>query len=824
MPFSQNPKFPAAVAKVGDLFNQINQVPTNPEPTLAAILHAGDTTATLTTGTGAQFPTDNFLFSVENEILFCLSRSGDVFSGVEHAQEGTTAVDHAIGANVDARITAIQHNQAVAEINAIEESLGANLSNTGRVSVKAPPYNAQGIGKWSTGIFITSGQAILTNPSAGSSVTTPWEPSDVGSIILVSGAGVNGADLWSTIASYQSPTQVTLADAASTSVNFDDAFWGMVDDTAAIQAAIDGAGESGLECYIPPGVYLISATLTVDGITPFPPAIRGAGPRQTILVGIEGGVSGGMISFQSEDVQDVSDFNCVGSSLPVGGTPTAGAEVTIWSINSTIENMFVESTSFVYGFHVRVTGGVIKDLADIALSLHEIDGSVGQNCGAAGFVFDPTLVDGILGGVVQSYGAIGQEANPSTADVGYLFTSTFTQNCAPLIFEACASAALGTGFQTIGCTLLQCIGESALIGFLLDTDSNADNCVTNQCTVGFEVKTGATQVVLINPVGNGNTTDLVDNGTGTQTVASPLAGSPPLNNTNAVQLQDFDIDPTPPSDGEILIYDGATQKYVPGDPIVSGPDAVGTAPSRNPVQIGVLDSGGLVREVTQNADGGIPVHVINSGGGTVSSEITGHAGAILDGTAGAPSAGVLTVQGISGGTPQPTELTDGTNGPVAVKPASTAAVNADPALVVAVSPNNTPVLPNNAAKETGGNLSTVAGAVGPSGTPPAVAVSVQGTPGMTAVKVDGSGVTQPVSGSVTVSGTVTANQPTKPNGEAQPYSVSSDPKLTDLFVMLILEIRACRRYLAVMASDDGSVKFDDFDPEQQFGADDRITN
>lgn len=37
----------------------------------------------------------------------------------------------------------------------------------------------------------------------------------------------------------------------------------------------------------------------------------------------------------------------------------------------------------------------------------------------------------------------------------------------------------------------------------------------------------------------------------------------------------------------------------------------------------------------------------------------------------------------------PTELTDGTNGPAAVKAASTAAVAADKALVVAVSPNNT---------------------------------------------------------------------------------------------------------------------------------------
>jgi len=106
------------------------------------------------------------------------------------------------------------------------------------------------------------------------------------------------------------------------------------------------------------------------------------------------------------------------------------------------------------------------------------------------------------------------------------------------------------------------------------------------------------------------------------------------------------------------------------------------------------------------------------------------------GTAGTPSADVISVQGVSGGTPQPVsdggssitvdgtvtanqgtaialsgawpeKITDGTN-VAAVKAASTAAVAADPALVVAISPNNTPVLPSGAATsalQTTGNTS-----------------------------------------------------------------------------------------------------------------------
>ena len=78
------------------------------------------------------------------------------------------------------------------------------------------------------------------------------------------------------------------------------------------------------------------------------------------------------------------------------------------------------------------------------------------------------------------------------------------------------------------------------------------------------------------------------------------------------------------------------------------------------------------------------------------------------GVAGTPAGGVVSVQGVVGGTAMPvsgtvtanqgtaavlanawsTKLTDGTNGPVAVKAPSTAPVAADPALVVAISPNS----------------------------------------------------------------------------------------------------------------------------------------
>ena len=86
------------------------------------------------------------------------------------------------------------------------------------------------------------------------------------------------------------------------------------------------------------------------------------------------------------------------------------------------------------------------------------------------------------------------------------------------------------------------------------------------------------------------------------------------------------------------------------------------------------------------------------------------------------------------GTPGFEAITDGTNGPAAVKAASTAAVATDKALVVAVSPNNTiPVSNASLPLPTGASTSAKQPALGTAGTPSADVISVQGESGMTPV-------------------------------------------------------------------------------------------
>lgn len=101
----------------------------------------------------------------------------------------------------------------------------------------------------------------------------------------------------------------------------------------------------------------------------------------------------------------------------------------------------------------------------------------------------------------------------------------------------------------------------------------------------------------------------------------------------------------------------------------------------------------------------------------------------------------------------PHKITDGTN-VAAVKAASTAAVASDPALVVAISPNNSLTVSNPSVGTTGTTPPTSASLAGGSVTTAAPTYTTGqmsplslSTGGL--LRVDGSGVTQPVSGTVT---------------------------------------------------------------------------
>lgn len=109
-----------------------------------------------------------------------------------------------------------------------------------------------------------SGAAVLTSASGLFAFT------DVGKAISVKGAGPTGVTtLITTIASWQSPTQVTLAAANASGGALTGAvvIWG-TDDTAAIQAAVNAAeaylaaGHTYAQVYFPPRPYIVAGALS----------------------------------------------------------------------------------------------------------------------------------------------------------------------------------------------------------------------------------------------------------------------------------------------------------------------------------------------------------------------------------------------------------------------------------------------------------------------------------------------------------------------------------------------------------------------------------
>lgn len=155
-------RFPLALVKPGDLLNYSNNFPSYVTPTLAGGMLPTDLTISLASGTGAQFPNDVFEVSIDNEIIFVTSRSGDTLNVVRGA-ENTTPNTHVIGATVQLLFTALAHNQVVSELVNIENFLGvrgANITTAFPTEVSVTAVNpgdfsvAHGLGKTPKYAFI----------------------------------------------------------------------------------------------------------------------------------------------------------------------------------------------------------------------------------------------------------------------------------------------------------------------------------------------------------------------------------------------------------------------------------------------------------------------------------------------------------------------------------------------------------------------------------------------------------------------------------------------------------------------------------------------
>lgn len=81
----------------------------------------------------------------------------------------------------------------------------------------------------------------------------------------------------------------------------------------------------------------------------------------------------------------------------------------------------------------------------------------------------------------------------------------------------------------------------------------------------------------------------------TSTPGNPFVVTTGIQNTGVVA--------TKPTDGQVYVYVAEVDKWVPADPVVSGPNTVGTASTAPPVQVGGIDDGNRVRELRLDASG-----------------------------------------------------------------------------------------------------------------------------------------------------------------------------------------------------------------------------
>lgn len=131
-------------------------------------------------------------------------------------------------------------------------------------------YGAKGDGKVAVDAAMTSGSATLT-----CATSAPFTAADVNKNIQVLNAGTSGETIVGTIATYISPTQVTLSVTAASTITSGPVLWSS-DDTDAIQNAVDAAVTYALAhsyaatVYFPPAAgafYGVAGALKTGGST-----------------------------------------------------------------------------------------------------------------------------------------------------------------------------------------------------------------------------------------------------------------------------------------------------------------------------------------------------------------------------------------------------------------------------------------------------------------------------------------------------------------------------------------------------------------------------
>lgn len=97
----------------------------------------------------------------------------------------------------------------------------------------------------------------------------------------------------------------------------------------------------------------------------------------------------------------------------------------------------------------------------------------------------------------------------------------------------------------------------------------------------------------------------------TYPITGDVQSTPGAPNVLTVGFQGTGVVSTKPTDGQVYVYVEEIDKWVPADPVVSGPNAQGTAPTAPPVQVGGIDDANQVRELRVDSSGNVQLSDTN---------------------------------------------------------------------------------------------------------------------------------------------------------------------------------------------------------------------
>jgi len=161
-----------------------------------------DTTFTLTTGEGSEFPASNFEVTVDNEKMLVVTRTGDVLSSITRGYGGSTAASHAQNADVELRVTKDHWEEYENVFDKDATSSKADVILTAE-QASTPETPASGHGKF---YFKSDGKMYILDDTG----TETQVPLSAGNNSMYQQALINGNfDVWQRNTTFTTPNDDT---------------------------------------------------------------------------------------------------------------------------------------------------------------------------------------------------------------------------------------------------------------------------------------------------------------------------------------------------------------------------------------------------------------------------------------------------------------------------------------------------------------------------------------------------------------------------------------------------------------------------------------